>query len=298
MRVSTKFAISTPVPFVDVHLERDNRLFIDPSAIRNGSDPRSRRAHSLLVDFFTEVLRLRASTLPADHSKGQALLNGLHEPNQTRLGMSAVGVSGKAFGTGLADDAWDVLGANPAARAAVITRLEHLPIFITKVGPDLISDLTTRILFGLLVDFTVEMVALYPSLGTRQTTETIDIYDPVSHRWISRSVTLPFVPPHQLLLVPKAWVYWRLLMEPEPFYNRFATETVRVERSVRDPRGRLRGPSKKALNVEFRDHRNLNVRQAVKYKETENRNLVTEYQEFVDRNFEALGDDELDQRTT
>ena len=77
VRVSTKYGLSTPVPFVDVHVERDNRLFLDPSAIRNGRDSRSRHAHALIVDFFTEVLRLRRSTKGSDHRQGQALLNSI-----------------------------------------------------------------------------------------------------------------------------------------------------------------------------------------------------------------------------
>ena len=33
-RVSEHFQLSTPVPFVDVRVEQDNRLFVEPSAIR------------------------------------------------------------------------------------------------------------------------------------------------------------------------------------------------------------------------------------------------------------------------
>lgn len=297
LRVSANYGISLPVPFVDVHLEKDNRLFIDPSAIRNGRDALSREAHRLIVGFFTEVLRLRASSKASDHRLGQALLNNLHEPNQTRLGMSAVGVGGKAFGRGLADDLWDVLGTNPAARAAVLTRLEHLPVFIEGVGPDLISDLSTRIIFDLLVDFTSDMMATYPSLAVGATVSSADIYDPATQMWTPKSIRLPLVAPHQLLLIPKAWVYWRLLMEPNPFYNRFATATIQQERGTYDNKGRLQGPSKKALNNEFSDHRELNTEQAVKYKLEQRRNLVTEYQAFVDGNFVPLTDDEIETRT-
>jgi hypothetical protein len=297
MRVTDHYRITGPVPFVDVHVERDNRLFLDPSAIRNGSDPRSKRAHSLLVNFFTEVLRLRASALAADHVMGQALLNNLHEPNQTRLGMSAAGVTGKAFGPGLADDAWDVLGRNPAARAAVLTRLEHLPIFIEGVGPDLISDLATRIVFEVLVDFTQDMMVAYPSLGAGATTAESNVYDPAAGAWGPSNFTLPYVAPHQLLLIPKEWTYWRLLMEPGPFYNRYATATVQIERSTRDDKGKLHGPSKKSLKVQFKDQRKLNNGQAVKYKQDEDRNLVAEYQQYVDENFEPLADEQIESRT-
>jgi len=296
MRVTANYGIGRPVPFVDVHVERDNALYLDPSAIRNGTDARSKRAHKILVDFFTEVLRLRRSASAADQARGLGLLQNLHEPNQTRLGVSAIGnIGGKAFGPELAKDLWDELGVNPAARADVLTRLEHLPVFLNKVGPDLISDLTTRIIFEVLVDFTHDMMTRYPSLTTRKSIERVALYNSSTTAWVPTDVELPVLAPHQLLLIPKEWVYWRLVMWSEPFYNRFATQTVQTERSTRDGRGRLIRPSKKSLNQEFSDHRRLNNTQAVKYKQ--NRDLVGEYQEFVDREFEPLSDDEIERRT-
>jgi hypothetical protein len=249
------------------------------------------------VDFFSEVMRLRGSASRADHAQGLALLQNLHEPNQNRLGVSAEGVGGKAFGPGLADELWDELGRNPAARHYALTRLEHLPIFLERVGPDLISDLTTRVVFEVLVDFTHEMMRSYPALERTKSIESVPIYDPVTKVWRPVDVELPFLAPHQLLLIPKDWVFWRLLMWSEPFYNRFATATIQVERGTFDSRGRLAMPSKKALNQEFRDQRKLNNDQAVKYKLEEGRDLVTEYQAQVDSEFEPLSDDEIEART-
>lgn len=297
LRITDHFGITGPVPFLNIHVDRDNRLFIDPSAIRNGTDRQSRQAHGLLVEFFDEVLRLRRSVIPSDRMRCTELLNHLHEPNETRLGMSASGIGGKALGSGLADDLGDLLGSDPAAQAAVLTRLEHLPLFIDGIGPDLISDLTTRIVFEILVDFTMDMVKSYPSLGQTQSTVDVDCYDPISRAWKSRPVQLPFVAPHQLLLVPKAWAFSRLVMGPSPFFNRFTSETVKYERGTFDAKGKFRGPSKKALGEEFPHKRKLNTDQAVKYMKTENRNLVSEYQTYVDERFEPLSDTEIDDRT-
>jgi hypothetical protein len=298
MRVTAKYGIAKPVPFVNVHVERDNALYLDPSAVRNGTDKYSKAAHALLVDFFTEVLKLRRSSSTRDHAQGLALLQNLHEPNQTRLGVSARGVGGKAIGPGLADELWDELGRNPAARYDALHRLEHLPVFLDRVGPDLISDLTTRVIFEVLVDFTHEMMRTYPALAGTTTTETIPIYDPSLRQWRPVSVQLPFVVPHQLLLIPKEWVFWRLLMWSEPFYNRFATTTVQLERRVADNQGGFYQPRKKDLNEEFQDHRKLNNHQDVKYNRQEERDLILDYQAVVDAEFEPQSDDEIESRTS
>lgn len=293
MRVTQLFAIQGPVPFVDVDVDNDNRLFLDPSAIRNATDSLGRRAHHQLMSFFTEVLRCRASTSPVDHAKGRSLLQQLHEPSETRLGMAATGVAGHGFGDELGDRLWDELAANRACQAAAMTRLEDLRLFVDGVGNDLISDLTTRVVFDVLVDFTQQMTSAYPALAQHVTSEVVDTWDSTSQSWTPTSITLPLVSGRQLLLVPKGWVYWRALMDPFVFYNRFGTETVQQERSTYDQQGRRVGPSKAALKTEFKHVRGLNNQQAALYRQRDDRDLVAEYRHWVDEDFTPLDDDEL-----
>lgn len=136
MRVTDLYGIAGPVPFVDLYVDRDNLLFLAPSAIRNATDPLGLHADGQLVDYFNEVLRCRVSPHPADHTKGRGLLQQLHEPNETRLGMSARGVAGHGFGDELGDRLWDELAHNPACRAAALTRLEDLRPFVDGVDPE------------------------------------------------------------------------------------------------------------------------------------------------------------------
>jgi hypothetical protein len=297
MRVTKTFSIANPVPFVDVHVHRDNLLFLDPSAIRNAKDKYATAANSALVAFFGEVLRLRLSTASGDHVKGQELLEHLHEPNETRLGMSVKSKFGRAFGDEESKDLWDLLDKSHEARIAVLTRLEHLRLFADGVGYDLISDATTRIVFHVLADFTADMMNTYPSLAVGAATDEYDLFDPASLTWKKRNLTLPVADGRPLLLVPKEWVYWRLLMDVSPFYNRYATETLQIEQTVIGSDGKARKPSKKKLNESNPDKRELNRKQATKYKEQDNRNLVDEYQQEVDSDFAPLTDDDIRNRT-
>lgn len=297
-RISDHYRLSGRLPFVDLHVDRDNKLFLDPSAIRNNrrADPRAHRAHELLIGFFQDVLRRRASTAVADQVDGLALLQQLHEPNETRLGMSANGVAGHGFGEGLGDRLWDQLLRNPACQDAALTRLEDLALFVDGVGDDLVSDLTTRVVFEVLVDFTRDMITRFPSLAVGATTEAVQVWDPNRMAWTTRVVELPHVAGRQLLLVPKQWVYWRVLMDPNAFYNHFGTATVQQERtSFRG--GRRYAPPKWFLKEEFPDVKALNRQQAAKYKR-EGDDLVARYRDMVDHAYVPLGDAELVRRTT
>lgn len=296
VRVTDHYGITGTVPFVDVAVHQDNLLFLDPSAIRNDPGPLGRRAHAQLLGFFGEVLRCRTSTVPADHAKGRALLQNLHEPNQTRLGMSAAGAAGHGLGDGIGAGLWDELHANPACGVAALTRIEDLRLFVDGIGDDLVSDLTTRIVFDVLVDFTHQMMLRYPTLTIGQSTEDVDVWDHATTRWVSRSVTLPYVHPHQLLLVPRRWIWWRMLMDPNVFYNRYGTETVQAERTTVDSKGRILRPSKASLHQEFPHVRGLNNERAVKHMRA-GEDLVGRYRQRVDGDFHEMTAEQVKART-
>lgn len=295
MKVTDYYGISPPVPFVDVHVDVDNRLFLDPSAIRNhATGGLAMRAHTCLVSFFTEVLRCRRSGNTADLSKGEAMLWDLHEPNETRLGMSRAGVAGHAFGEDLGSRLWQELDVNSACRTAAVSRLEDVALFIKGVGPDLISDLATRIIYDVLVDFTHQMIAAFPALGASTDTVQVRRYDasPGSMNWVPATFTLPACTPHPLLLVPKEWVYWRLIMNPPAFYNRHSTRVVQEERTSFDLDGKPMKPSKEVIKEEFPDIKELNSDETARQLDG-GTNLVSTYRLEVDGEYQPLADGEI-----
>ncbi|MGB0969736.1 MAG: hypothetical protein ACPGVG_02060, partial [Mycobacterium sp.] len=224
-RVTAHYGIDGPVPFVDLHVERDNRIFLDPSAIRNDSSPRGRTAYNQLTTMFTQVVDAARNSNPAAHANGRQLLRHLHEPNETRLGMSTFGLRGRAFGDELSTQFWDELHRNPACQRTVLHRLEDTRLFLDYVGDDRISDMTTRIVFNVLAHFTNEMMDTYPALRAGATTEPNDTWSNETG-WTERAYELPHAAGKQLLLVPRRWVYWRTLMEPVQFYNRYSTQVI------------------------------------------------------------------------
>jgi hypothetical protein len=301
MRVTQRYAIQPPVEFLDVHVDFDNDLYLDPSAIRNGTDPTSKAAHQCLLTFFEEVIRLRLSTSPADQAEGRALLDNLHEPNENRLGQTANGIQGKAIAGGIADELWDKL-RGAAVQEKVLTRLEDAHVHLANVGNDLISDLATRVVYHHLVAFTHKMQSKYPAMHADDQDHDVKVFDEATKRWADATVRLPTMHGHALLLIPRGWVRPHLLMYPTQFFNRFAKKTVQDERSTTDEKGKRHGPSMKALDEEFRGkHRDLNVKQSIKYKNDPNeenrRDLVQEYRTLVDADFDELTEDDAKQRT-
>src|SRR4051794_38684158 len=96
-RFSNYFNISkkqSEFDFVDVLIDADIPLYIDPFALSVEEDDWSKECNDLVVGFFQELVdTLRARRL----DRAREVLSNLHEPNETRLGQS----SGKPQGRGV-----------------------------------------------------------------------------------------------------------------------------------------------------------------------------------------------------
>ncbi|MGG5172409.1 hypothetical protein ACQR35_09570 [Pseudarthrobacter sp. J1738] len=183
---------------------------------------------------------------------------------------------------------WDELRTT-VCRSAALSKLEDLALFVTGVGKDLTSDMTTRVIIGVLVEFTQEIMQLYPSLAVGAVSRMVRIWDTQTLDWIDQEVFLPFANGIQLLLIPVEWARGNLLMASRSFYNRKATETLQEEQTV--VRGDVKLiPSKRLLKQQNPEVKKLNGSQAVVY--LPDRNLVEEFRADVDKDFEAMTSEE------
>lgn len=260
--LSNAFGLPPSVPFVDVDVDHDNRIFVDPSAIRNGSCRYSIQADARLISFFEEVLHWRRSLDLVERSRGLDTLQCMREPGQTRLGYSARGTDGKGFGKGLGRTLWDALG-DPVCSDKALHRIEHLPLFLEGVGKDLISDMVTRIVMDILVDFTQEMMVSYPQLARETSIEAIMLWDPNTLAWVERDVELPYIGGKQLILLPLGWVSDKLLMSDRPYYNRYTTRQEQLDLTTYDRDGKRDRPTKEAIKADHPEVRTFNRNRTV-----------------------------------
>lgn len=181
---------------------------------------------------------------------------------------------------------WDEL-QTPVCRSAALSRLEDLALFVSGVGKDLTSDMTTRVIFGELIQYTQEMMQAYPSLAAGAVRRTVRIWDTRAIAWTAQEVTLPYADGKQLVLIPVEWTRGNLLMASRSFYNRKATETLQEEQTVQQGHVKM-VPSKRLLKEQHPEVKKLNGSQTVAYLRDHGRNLVEEFRADVDRDFEAM----------
>lgn len=227
-RFSSVFQLSNSqaeLDFVDIELDGDVPLYLDPYAIQIREDEWSEVCGDHIRSFFDEVLQgLRAG----DNDRVVHLLSHLGEPNETHLGQSKGPPRGRGFGIEKAEKLADALRNSRAFETGLLADVAEAELFIHGVGPDLISDLTTNVLRLPLATYTLNQCNLY-DIETVEVRTLEPCWNPVARRWESRTLHLPVHQGEPILLVPKFSVRQRLCLDGQEFYNFHMIEYLRAE---------------------------------------------------------------------
>tara|TARA_R110001592_G_scaffold320639_1_gene598651 strand:+ start:2450 stop:3427 length:978 start_codon:yes stop_codon:yes gene_type:complete len=228
MRVSDFYNLNKTQPyldFVDVPLDTDIEVFIDPSAIRTLTSRWGHECASLLQSFFGCVLKNIKS---GNHSKAQELLASLKERNEFHLGFSQGESKGHGFGDGTGETVWDALTKSEAAKTGMLEDLEDTCLLVHGIGPDMISDAVCNILRGPLLKYTQDTCQYY-GIELVNDIPSGPIWNPISEQWEQGFVPMPVTSYGPLVLIPKIIVRHRLLYKFDEYYRRFLLPAMRKE---------------------------------------------------------------------
>ena len=184
--------------FVDIKLNTDNLLFIDPRLIENSNDLIAKKMQLRIESFWGELIR---SVKSKDVKKIYYMLSGLKEPNETRLGYAFSKPKGNSVADKLKPKIVDAIQRNKAVKTGVLSHFSDVELFIEDVGSDRISDITTKIIKEVLIEFTQEQCKLHNI--QMQLVKQDDIYDYQTQKWVKRKVNLPVYSKKAIIFVPK-----------------------------------------------------------------------------------------------
>src|SRR5947207_11857769 len=120
MRVSEYYHLRRTQPsldFVDVDIENDTPVYIDPSTIKKLSDEWASQCLEMLGTFFDSVLDAIKMN---DQERARHLLIRLQEPNETHFGLSKGRSRGRALGPDLVEKVCNNLTVSRAARSGIL----------------------------------------------------------------------------------------------------------------------------------------------------------------------------------
>ncbi|MCU7616083.1 hypothetical protein NZ698_02635 [Chryseobacterium sp. PBS4-4] len=185
--------------FVDINLlKKDNLLFIDPRLIAHNNDKISITMDKYLRKYWSALIHeIKTGTI----SNTFKLMRGLAEPKETHLGFSEKKQSGNSMGDKLKPKFIKELITLINTKNGHLTNLEDIEFFIDKVGEDRISDITTKIVKQVLIDFTISECKKY-NIETKSVMQK-DIWNYETGEWEKKSVELPIFDNKPVILIPK-----------------------------------------------------------------------------------------------
>ena len=212
------------IDFVNVPIDGDIPLFIDPFALSQRLDPISSVCHDTLVDYFSILLD---SIRFGNDQIATRMLSFLREPNETRFGYSSNKPKGAGIGKGQSKDIFQALKDSSAVKTGFISSLEECELMVEGIARDKISDLTTNIIRAHLAEYTKNQCDLW-SISTRRV-PLPPAYNMERHEWISSYFELPVANNSPILLVPKAFARYDPAYDHGNYYRHFVLDFLQSE---------------------------------------------------------------------
>jgi hypothetical protein len=213
--------------FVDISNEYDTPVYVDPYAIEIRDDTWAARASEHIRSFFKEVLH---ALRDQNTARAIGLMSHLREPKETFLGVSRGDPKGRGVGVGQSRQLIAAIRQSRAFATGLLTDLSEMALYVDGIDKDKISDLTTNIIRGLLVEYTRQQCDIHSVPTSRYIGPPL--WDIARFNWVSQEVSLPRIRDQPVLLVPKYIVRRRLSLDGHEFYNKQITDFL-IEENIR-----------------------------------------------------------------
>lgn len=248
--------------FIDINLEKDTKLFLDPSLIESNDDEWCKEANIILNNYFNNVFE-------AYKNKQNDVLYKLFsfgkEPNETFLGLSESEPKGKGNSAeGLIKVFEDILKRG-LIEDKLIEKTMDLCVFVHDFAEDGMSDLVTNVLRKKLNEFTLEQCKIHGIPISDNKVEVGMAWNEITQSWEKIIDNVLLYKDKKILLVPKRIVRKNYIYSIDTYLNKKILEhrqeyhlknntSMTVFKKYKNGKERIIPPSKKKLRkIELRE---------------------------------------------
>lgn len=220
MKISNHFNLNktqAELDFVDIDINRDLPVFIDPFFLSLRQDNWSIEATKTIRSFFQQVLDLLNQN---NERAARELFRHLGEVNATCLGMSKGNPRGRGVGESDSNDIFDSIVNSRAAQTGLIQDLQDNILFVEGFGKDKLSDMTTNIIRKSLIEYTQNQCILH-GIPLVEDVPSGFYWNRRTMLWEQEYTRMLVIEDQIILLVPKGVVSFCLDYTPNRYYHHF-----------------------------------------------------------------------------
>lgn len=275
--------------FIDVVVNDDNLLFIDPLLIEIASDEWCKEANATVKSFFDEFYKVYREK---DMVKKRELLSHAGEQNGTRFGYGC-GDNGKGNTVNGLLEIFTPL-EQLLSEISTMKKAGDLSLLIPDFAEDGLSDLLTNILHEKLNKFTLQQMKKYEV----ESNESLPFWtwDRKGVCWKKIERPSYCIDGQELLIVPKHVVRKKYLFSISQYFNRIILEHIREEGGYMD--GDKPIPKKEVVKAKRFSGEHWKYDESVSYTK-KNNDALNEYHHklphFYAENGYFMEDEELDE---
>lgn len=269
MKISKKYNINksqNELDFVDIDINKDKPLFIDPYRISKLSGPFIDEANDVINNFFSYLIELLKA---GNYTKARSIFINLNEVNETCLGYSKNKPRGNGMGPKKSNDFFEAISSSKAVSLGVLNSIEDIRVFVEGVNSDRISDMTTNIIRKILIEYTQNQCKIFNIPLTSGIASGM-YWDVTSRSWKQEYTDMLVINGKRYLLVPKIIVTYGDRITASDYYNQFVLNFLQSENIQNKTELVQYRKSKKNKGVPFVTKKDIKEKQLNKEFEKDN----------------------------
>ena len=276
------------IDFVNISVQKDTHLFIDPVLIDTGNTEFCKEAKIITNGYFNALYETYYNY--GSDTRKRYLLKYAQEINSTHIGYA------KRNGQGNTESGlFNVFkGIDNYINSIRLKRTFDIVLYVPNFAEDGMSDLLTNILYKKLSEFTLEQCKKY-GFPTSPCIDNRFFWNPLTQNWEKYTGESMIINGKTILLVPKEIVQYRYRFTCDNYLRSVIVENICEDRAIISKDGKKLRPKKDDIRSQLINE-NGTIFLAIKNLTQNKTHFLDQYHKLVDEKYKSLqmSDEELD----
>lgn len=214
--------------FVDIDVDGDLPLFIDPIYISKANTPMINKMYSTLSNFFDYLMELINM---GNITEARNIFLNLNEVNDIHLGLSKNKARGNGIGEIYQKDIFDNILFTAQKHEGLLNQIQDIKIFVQGIDRDRISDMIANIIKKELIDYTKQQCDIN-NIPLTSGVQTGFFWDPIKKSWENKLDDMLVIDGKRIILVPRLIVSYAKEYTASKFVQHFALNYLQEQNII------------------------------------------------------------------